>query len=70
MIGRIWSLLKHSKPDYVELNINVAMRDVLELTMSALRSRGVVIQTQLSAALPKALGDPSPVATGYHEPHH
>ena len=57
VIGRIRSLLKHSEPDYVELNINDAIRDVLELTMSALRSRGVVIQTQLSAVLPQVLGD-------------
>ena len=57
VIGRIRSLLKHSEPDYVELDINDAIRDVLELTKSALRSRGVVIQTQLSAALPQALGD-------------
>ena len=57
VIGSIRSLLKHSEPDYVELNINDAIRDVLELTMSALRSRGVVIQTQLSAALPQVLGD-------------
>jgi signal transduction histidine kinase len=57
VIGRIRSLLKHSEPEYVELDINDAIRDVLELTKSALRSRGVVIQTQLSAALPQALGD-------------
>ena len=55
--GRIRSLFKHREPDYVELDINDAIRDVLELTVSALRSRDVVIQTQLSAALPKALGD-------------
>ena len=57
VIGRIRSLLKHSEPDYVELDINDAIRDVLELTKSALRSRDVVIQMQLSAALPPALGD-------------
>ena len=57
MIGRIRSLLKHDDPDYVELDVNDAIRGVLELTMNALRSRGVVIQTQLSAALPQALGD-------------
>lgn len=55
--GRIRSLFKHREPDYVELDINDAIRDVLELTVSALRSRDVIIQTQLSAALPKALGD-------------
>jgi signal transduction histidine kinase len=57
VIGRIRSLLKHSAPDYVELDINDVIRDVLELTASALRSRGVVVQTQLSEALPRALGD-------------
>ena len=57
VIGRIRSLLKHSEPDYVELDINDAIRDVLELTKSALRSRDVIIQTQLSVALPPALGD-------------
>jgi C4-dicarboxylate-specific signal transduction histidine kinase len=55
--GRIRSLFKHREPDYVELDVNNAIRDVLELTVSALRSRDVVIQTQLSAALPPALGD-------------
>jgi C4-dicarboxylate-specific signal transduction histidine kinase len=57
VIGRIRSLLKHSAPDYVELDINDVIRGVLELTVSALRSRGVVIETQLREALPKALGD-------------
>ena len=57
VIGRIRSLLKHTEPDYVELDVNNAIRDVLELTVSALRSRDVVIQTQLAAALPPALGD-------------
>jgi C4-dicarboxylate-specific signal transduction histidine kinase len=55
--GRIQSLLKHSSPDYAELDLNDAIRDVLELMMSALRSRGVVVQTQLSSGLQKALGD-------------
>ena len=55
--GRIRSLFKHREPEYVGLDINDAIRDVLELTVSALRSRDVVIQTQLSAALPQALGD-------------
>ena len=57
MTARIRSLLKHSAPEYAELDINDAIRDVLELTVTALRSRGVVIQTQLSAALPKVRGD-------------
>ena len=57
VVGRIRSLFKHRQPDYVELDVNDAIRDVLELTVSAVRSRGVVIQTQLSTALPQALGD-------------
>jgi C4-dicarboxylate-specific signal transduction histidine kinase len=57
VIGRIRSLLKHRTPEYVELDINDAIREVLELTVSALRIRDVVIQTQLSAAVPQALGD-------------
>src|SRR5262249_7530710 len=55
--GRIRSLLQHSAPDYLELDLNDTIRDVLELTAGALRSRGVVVQTQLPAALPKVLGD-------------
>ncbi len=57
MIGRIRSLLKHSAPDYVELDINDVIRDTLELTVNPLRSRGVVVQTQLSEGLPRVLGD-------------
>jgi signal transduction histidine kinase len=57
VIGRIRSLLKHRKPEHVELDINDAIREVLELTVGALRSRDVAIQTQLPAALPQALGD-------------
>jgi PAS domain S-box-containing protein len=57
VIGRIRSLFKHSTPEYVELDINDAIREVLELTASTLRSRDVVVQTQLSAAVPRALGD-------------
>ena len=57
VIGRIRSLYKHSEPEYAELDINDAIREVLELTVSTLRSRDVVIQTQLPAAVPQALGD-------------
>src|SRR5262245_52626281 len=57
VIGRIRSLFKHRNPEYVELDINDAIREVLELTAGTLRSRGVVIQTQLPATLPQALGD-------------
>ena len=57
VIGRIRSLLAHRQPEYGELNVNEAIREVLELTVGALRSRGVAVQTELPAALPPALGD-------------
>jgi PAS domain S-box-containing protein len=57
VIGRIRSLFRHSVPEYVELDINDAIREVLELTAGTLRGRDVVVQTQLPAAVPAALGD-------------
>ncbi len=57
VIGRIRSLLAHRQPEYGELDVNEAIREVLELTVGALRSRGVAVQTELPAALPQALGD-------------
>ena len=57
VIGRIRSFLTHRKPEYAELDINDAIREVLELTVGALRSRDVAVQTELPAALPHALGD-------------
>jgi signal transduction histidine kinase len=57
VIGRIRSLFKHSEPEYVELDINDVIREVVELMVSTLRSRDVAIQTQLPIVLPRALGD-------------
>ena len=57
VIGRIRDLLKHRKPEYVTLDVNEAIRDVLALTGSALRSRSVTVQTMLAEDLPLALGD-------------
>ena len=54
---RIRELLKHRKPEYATLDVNEAIRDVLALTGSALRSRSVVIQTTLAADLPLVSGD-------------
>ena len=54
---RIRELLKHRKPEYASLDVNEAIRDVLALTGSALRSRSVAVQTILAADLPLALGD-------------
>ncbi len=57
VIARIRALLKHRKPEYIALDINEAIREVLALTASALRSRSVAVQTTLPAELPPALGD-------------
>ena len=54
---RIRELLKHRKPEYAALDINEAIRDVLALMGSALRSRSVEIQTTLADNLPLASGD-------------
>ena len=50
-------LLKHRKPEYVTLDVNQAIEEVLALTGSALRGRSVAIQTTMAADLPPAWGD-------------
>ncbi len=57
VVTRIRALLKHHKPEYVELDINEAIREVLALAASPLRNRSVAVQTILPADLPLALGD-------------
>ena len=54
---RIRELLKHRKPEYAPLDLNEAIRDVLTLAGSALRSRSVAVRTTLAADLPLVLGD-------------
>ena len=54
---RIRELLKRRKPEYVTLDVNQAIEEVLALTGSALRGRSVAVQTTLAADLPLALGD-------------
>ena len=61
VIARIRTMLQHRKPEHIEVDINEAIRDVLSLTVSSLRSRSVVVQTTLPAELPLALGDRVPV---------
>ena len=57
VLMRIRELLKHRKPEYASLDVNEAIRDVLALTGSGLRSRSVAVKTTLAADLPLALGD-------------
>jgi signal transduction histidine kinase len=53
----IRELLKHRKLEYATLDVNAAIRDVLALTGSALRSSSVEVQTMLADDLPLASGD-------------
>ncbi len=57
VITRIRALLKHRKPEYIELDVNEAIREVLALAASPLRNRAVAVQTMLPADLPLASGD-------------
>ena len=57
VLVRIRELLKRRKPEYVTLDVNQAIEEVLALTGSALRGRSVAVQTTLAADLPPALGD-------------
>jgi PAS domain S-box-containing protein len=57
VIERIRALLKGQKPTYVRLDVNDAIREVIAVTQSALRARGVSIRTNLLTTLPAALGD-------------
>ena len=52
VIGRIRTLLRNRKPDYVATDINAAIREVLALTMNTLRARNITIQTSLPARCP------------------
>jgi signal transduction histidine kinase len=57
VIGRIRGLLRNDKLEYAELDINGAIREVVALTMNAMQSRSVVVQTALPANVPHVLGD-------------
>jgi PAS domain S-box-containing protein len=57
VLARIRELLKHRKPEYVALDVNQAIEDVLALTGGALRGRAVTVRTTLAAGLPLVRGD-------------
>jgi PAS domain S-box-containing protein len=57
VIGRVRALLRNRKPEYVQLDINEAIREVVGFTRHALRSRDVAVQLRLPEGLPPALGD-------------
>jgi C4-dicarboxylate-specific signal transduction histidine kinase len=57
VISRIRALLKNEKPNYVEVDINDVIREVLTLTNGTLRNRNVVVRTRLLNARSLILGD-------------
>jgi len=57
VITRIRALLRNDKPEYLAVDINSVIRDVLTLTNSTLQARNVLVQTRLPADLPQVWGD-------------
>jgi PAS domain S-box-containing protein len=57
IIGRIRDLIKKAPPRKDSVNINEAIRDVIELTRGEAVKIGVSVQTRLADGLPMILGD-------------
>jgi PAS domain S-box-containing protein len=57
IIGRIRDLVKKASPQKDRLDINEAIRDVIELTRSEALKNGVSVQTELAKNLPFVEGD-------------
>jgi PAS domain S-box-containing protein len=57
IIGRIRDLIKKAPPHKGRLDINAAIRDVIELVRSEAATNGVAVQTELADSLPLVEGD-------------
>ena len=57
VIGRIRALIKKAPPRDERVEINAAIREVIELTRSEAMKNGVVVQTELGDDLPLVQGD-------------
>jgi PAS domain S-box-containing protein len=57
VMARIRALLRNDKPEYLAVDINGVIRDVLTLTNSTLQARNVLVRTKLPADLPQIRGD-------------
>ena len=57
VLTRIRALLRNDKPEYLAVDINSVIRDVLTLTNSTLQARNVLVRTKLPADLPQVRGD-------------
>jgi C4-dicarboxylate-specific signal transduction histidine kinase len=57
VLTRIRAVLRNDKPEYLAVDINSVIRDVLTLTNSTLQARNVLVRTRLPADLPHVRGD-------------
>ena len=57
VVTRIRGLLRDDKPEYLAVDINSVIRDVLTLTNTTLQARDVSVRTRLPAELPPVRGD-------------
>jgi signal transduction histidine kinase len=57
VITRIRAVLRNNKPEYLAVDINSVIRDVLTLTNPTLQARNVSVRTRLPAELPPVRGD-------------
>jgi C4-dicarboxylate-specific signal transduction histidine kinase len=57
VIRRLRSLLKHGQTHLLPLAVNTIVEDVLRIAKSELIARGITVQTELAASIPKVAGD-------------
>ena len=57
VVGRIRNHIKKAPPSLERVNINTAIREVIELTRSEAMKYGVQVQTELAEGLPPVRGD-------------
>ena len=57
VVGRIRDLIKNAPPRDDRVDINAAIREVIELTRSEAMKNGVLVQTELAEDLPLVPGD-------------
>ena len=57
VVGRIRTLIKKAPPSDERVEINAAIREVIDLTRSEAMKNGVSVQTELAEGLPLVSGD-------------
>ena len=57
VVGRIRNLIKKESPGDERVDVNAAIREVIELTRSEAMTNGVLVQTDLADGLPPVRGD-------------